>query len=859
MKKVTALLMGIFLFGTSHLINSQTALTNSNIHDAVNLWISDQASAQATYGHVSDWDTSNVTNMAGLFFWKSCFTGDISDWDVSNVTDMSYMFAGGYFDRISNPCSVDGFMELAPDITNWDVSSVTTMKGMFKNNYGFNRPIGNWDVSNVTDMSEMFQEAINFNQPIGNWDVSSVTTMKAMFKDYSDLFTDEGEEWVEDEGEGAEFNQDISNWDVSNVTDMSSMFQNCHFNQPIGNWDVSNVTTMHQMFRSSLFNQDISTWDVSSVTDMSSMFRGSDVFNQPIGSWDVSSVTDMSSMFGTWENSFIRTVFNQPIGNWDVGNVTDMYGMFTSSYFNQDISNWDVSNVTNMSFMFGAYWHEDGVPVPSALSTDNYDNLLESWAALPSLQPNIYFNGGISKYCSSESARDYIISTFGWSITDGGLDCSTASVNCLKVVNTDVFLDVSSDIAIVLDNAQTIKGFQFDVTFPDGFSVNPSEVITTGLPENFQVSCSNLSGNIYRVVGFSLSNETIAPGLTSILKFPTFINESTTVNQYIVPITNVLLSDVNNTNIGSPCQADGVVSVYDYPLGDNNGDTMVNILDILGSIDYIFDNPPTTYYFDLGDVNFDDSINILDVLETQDIILNPSRSSVVGNIENNNLDNLTGDNYLMISDDTFTPNSTQNIEINLHNDAIVKGFEFDFTLPEGFTFNPQDLIESSRLDGFNVTAQELTPNTYKILAFSLTASTIAQGNGKIFDIPVFIDSDLSNGNYPVEFTNVIISDLNNLNISTAPPQIGEIVIDTLGIDEFENEFEVFPNPVEFNLNIKSDSECDYILYDLNGRNIFNGKILNGYNIIRTNSLNQGIYILKIYANTKVYAKKIIKQ
>ena len=39
-------------------------LNDSNFQTAVNLWFSDEANATATYGHISDWNVSAVTNMA---------------------------------------------------------------------------------------------------------------------------------------------------------------------------------------------------------------------------------------------------------------------------------------------------------------------------------------------------------------------------------------------------------------------------------------------------------------------------------------------------------------------------------------------------------------------------------------------------------------------------------------------------------------------------------------------------------------------------------------------------------------------------------------------------------------------------
>ncbi len=69
-------------------------LTNDNIKDAVILWYDDIDEAYETYGDISEWDVSAVTDMSNLFFELIDFNYDISRWDVSNVTDMSSMFDG---------------------------------------------------------------------------------------------------------------------------------------------------------------------------------------------------------------------------------------------------------------------------------------------------------------------------------------------------------------------------------------------------------------------------------------------------------------------------------------------------------------------------------------------------------------------------------------------------------------------------------------------------------------------------------------------------------------------------------------------------------------------------------------------
>ena len=69
-------------------------ITQDNIREAVDGWSSDSVSTQSIYGHISNWDVSNVTDMSSLFEGQASFNSDLSEWNVSNVTDMKQMFEG---------------------------------------------------------------------------------------------------------------------------------------------------------------------------------------------------------------------------------------------------------------------------------------------------------------------------------------------------------------------------------------------------------------------------------------------------------------------------------------------------------------------------------------------------------------------------------------------------------------------------------------------------------------------------------------------------------------------------------------------------------------------------------------------
>jgi surface protein len=384
-----------------------TSINDDNIKDAVALWLSDTSTAEATFGHIKDWETKDITNMCELF--KNGINGDttnfdedISDWNIENVTNMSFMFSGASIFNQS--------------IGQWDTSKVTDMRAMFVDCLKFNQDIGSWDTSLVTDMKSMFSKAKTFNQDIGGWVTTNVTRMNSMFTDACD------------------FNQNISTklltnisgtkyiaWDTSSVIDMSEMFHITDYESAEGNfnngqsvivtgtlgtnplyWNTTNVTNMYYMFNAQRkFNQCISTdyvtfldgtsfwsWDTSKVTDMTRLLAYTENFNngelagysnKPLN-WNTSNVTSMSYLFGRYNfliNNNLETsdpdysifdgrdAYNQPMNTkeitiydrtytvWDTSKVEDMSVMFQlASHFNQDIENWNTSKVTDMENMF---------------------------------------------------------------------------------------------------------------------------------------------------------------------------------------------------------------------------------------------------------------------------------------------------------------------------------------------------------------------------------------------------------------------------------------------------------------------------------------------------------------------------
>jgi surface protein len=270
------------------------AFGDESIRTAVTAWLADATAAEATYGHISTWETSEVTDMSYLFSacdWDSkcnsaaaSFNEDIGAWDTSGVTDMEGMFSEATsFDQdlgwcvgddVFHPFEDGSRLQDAFENTQCESTSCGVVRGRSEGGIC------------VTPAPTSFDGALG--------DVSIRTAVRA---------------WIEDRAAAEATYGHISTWDTSGVTDMLELFADSSFNEDISAWDTSGVTRMDGMFRAaSAFNQDIGAWDTSGVTTMAGMFFMALVFDQDIGDWDTSGVTGMQYMF------YYASAFDQDLG-----------------------------------------------------------------------------------------------------------------------------------------------------------------------------------------------------------------------------------------------------------------------------------------------------------------------------------------------------------------------------------------------------------------------------------------------------------------------------------------------------------------------------------------------------------------
>ena len=213
---------------------------------------------------------------------------------------------------------------------------------------------------------------------------------------------------------------------LSNVTNTSSMFFQCSSLMSVPLFDLSSVTNAGSMFLGCTPLTVIPFFDLSKVTNAAGMFyQCSNITTVPL--FDLSKVTNASYMF--YQCSKLTTV---PL--FDLSSVTDAYAMFYQCTALTTVPLFDLSKVTNATSMFLQCSSLMSVPLLNlssctnasnmflgvTLTTQSYSDFLINLATLP-LQSGVVFHGGYSKYnVAGGGARAYLISNFGWTITDGG-------------------------------------------------------------------------------------------------------------------------------------------------------------------------------------------------------------------------------------------------------------------------------------------------------------------------------------------------------------------------------------------------------------------------------------------------------
>ena len=252
----------------------------------------------ATSLDLSNFDTGNVTNMIGMFGTTSVTSLDLSSFDTSKVTDMNTMFAG------SKAISIN--------LSSFDTKNVQNMSMMFSGSSVENLDLGGWNIENVSSITNMFAGSKLVNLDMSGWHYKKVNALSGMFSGASFLrsvdMSDSNFESIQYfsyvfQGNGALQTVNLDNVDTSNITSLDSAFQGCSSltNLDLSDFETSNLLYMSSTFQgcSSLTSLDLTSFDTLNVIYMSSTFQGcSSITTITVSdTWTTANVQGSGNMF----------------------------------------------------------------------------------------------------------------------------------------------------------------------------------------------------------------------------------------------------------------------------------------------------------------------------------------------------------------------------------------------------------------------------------------------------------------------------------------------------------------------------------------------------------------------------------
>ena len=228
----------------------------------------------------SNFNTSNVTNMVGMFQGcTSIVSLDLNSFNTANVTDMTSGNTRSMFYGCSSLTNLY--------INNFNTKNVTAMGALFSGCSSLtNLDLSSFNISNVIEINSMFSGCSSITSiDLSSFNTSKVMNMGSMFSSCSSLIS-----------------LDLSSFNTSKVTNMYQMFYDCQSltNLDLSSFNTSKVTNMTSIFSdcSSLTSLDLSSFNTSNVTNMGYMFDGcSSLISLDLSNFNTSNVTNMSSMF----------------------------------------------------------------------------------------------------------------------------------------------------------------------------------------------------------------------------------------------------------------------------------------------------------------------------------------------------------------------------------------------------------------------------------------------------------------------------------------------------------------------------------------------------------------------------------
>ena len=360
--------------------------------------------------------------------------------------------------------------------------------------------------------------------------------------------------------------------------------------------------------------------------------------------------------------------------------------------------------------------------------------------------------------------------TEGWKNFKKIKEDATGSIPDVNLLVEDVSIgnSNSADLTISINNDGSIlNGFQFTLTLPDDIWITKDKAgnFVYELSDRYtnkkkmQVAINEIEYNVYNLICYSMTNETITGSDGPIITFSLSSSDDIPDNS-IGSISNIFFSSTDGRSIPVEDVSFNIEKYY-YTPGDVNGDRTVNVTDVMLIVNHIMGTSLPVFFAEAADVNNDNHIDVADAMGVVNIILNgSSHLPAMARYADSDL-------HMTASGNTAV--------LHLDNAEEYTAFQMDVLLPEGVRLLNAEMGENVK--NHRVRINDLGGGLYKVIAFTLSNETFhLSGNDALLRLITdgeATDMQMTN----IQFTNPAFETVTFSDV-TGTTDIEEIVSDS---------------------------------------------------------------------------------
>ncbi|MFT4900100.1 MAG: hypothetical protein ACI9U0_001901, partial [Flavobacteriales bacterium] len=416
------------------------------------------------------------------------------------------------------------------------------------------------------------------------------------------------------------------------------------------------------------------------------------------------------------------------------------------------------------------------------------------------------------------------------------LKAEVFAVNEIKIGSGNGEINTEIKIPVVIENMEPFTGFQFDVKLPNNISYVPNSLTFSDRLDGHSISASLINETTIRFLGYSTTNKNFTGIEGEVFSFRLKPNVSS--GNYQLRIEEAILTHVSLGDI--------VSDVYNGSISINAPKLSLNTASINYGDVSITETKEATIrlsnhgnaQLNIAEVIYSNTELSLDIIlplvieagETKEVVLTFSPKSTGDFLENisfrhNAADSQTilnvtatkfSPNFIMLENQEVYRGESNIIQIALNNNEQVRAVQFDVEVPMGISLDVSTLETTTRTNEFSITGSKIDDLKYRIILYTNSEALLEKEKTAIFKVVISVDKSVVFGAYEFNFSNVIISDVNNTNIQSISLEAGKL--------------NVTPKPITITADaatkVYGESDAE-LTYQITSGSLVSGDVLNG--------------------------------